>query len=205
MDDTVMDDTDWGRLLLTIARRALESELLGAEPMAVDLHRYPELGEARATFVTLLGPEGALRGCIGSLKAHRPLVEDLRHNAVAAALEDPRFPPLAGAELGETTLEISLLEPPEPFDVDDEADALARLRPGIDGVVFRWGAHRSTFLPKVWESLPEPKDFLAQLKRKAGLAADFWDSRVVLERYGVREWGEVSMGLAVGRLGERPG
>lgn len=175
-----------GRTLLLIARNAI-GEHLGRTALAVA--ESPELLEAGATFVTLM--QGAqLRGCMGSLEAHRPLVQDVAHNALAAAFRDPRFPPLPPGEFLSTRIEVSLLSAPEDFPVTDEQDCLAKLRPGIDGLILTHGMHRATFLPQVWESLPAPDDFLRQLKLKAGLPADFWDEDLRLARYGVWKWKE---------------
>ncbi|MCM8623784.1 MAG: AmmeMemoRadiSam system protein A [Candidatus Accumulibacter sp.] len=175
-----------GSALLSIARNAI-AKRFGLAARAVD--PLPELAEPAATFVTLT-QDGRLRGCIGSLEAHRPLATDVAENAVAAAFLDTRFAPLSQAEFVRTCVEVSLLTPAEPFAVVDEADALARLRPGIDGLIVSYGRRRATFLPQVWESLPEPRQFLAQLKLKAGLPADFWHQQLVLARYGVRKWKE---------------
>ncbi len=147
------------------------------------------LSEPGASFVTLKR-EGRLRGCIGSLQAHRPLREDVTQNAQAAAFRDPRFSPLSASEYNHTAIEVSLLSPLSPVLVQDEADALGQLRPGMDGVVIQHGGNRGTFLPQVWESLPEPEQFLAELKRKAGLAADFWSTEIRLFRYSVYKWTE---------------
>jgi AmmeMemoRadiSam system protein A len=149
----------------------------------------PWLLEPGATFVTLRRGE-ELRGCVGSIEAFRPLGEDVRRNAVAAALRDTRFPPLAPEELDEVEVEVTLLSPPEPMRFDSEADALAQLRPGEDGLLLSWGNHRSTFLPQVWESLPRPEAFLESLKRKAGLAPDFWHRDLRLSRYTAVHWCE---------------
>ena len=177
-----------GELLLPIARAAIASALgLGAQA-PVDASCLQEPG---ACFVTLT-QRGQLRGCIGSLEARRSLLADVKANAVAAALQDPRFAPLTPGELALTRVEVSLLSPLQEMHFASEADALAQLRPGIDGVVFSFGRHRSTFLPQVWEQLPTATEFMAQLKRKAGLAADFWDPAVRLQRYSVAKWQEVS-------------
>jgi AmmeMemoRadiSam system protein A len=114
----------------------------------------------------------------------------VRENAVAAAFRDPRFMPLSRAEFEDIRVEVSLLSPTEALAVNDEASALAALRPNTDGVVFEYGHYRSTFLPQVWEQLPEPAEFLAHLKRKAGLATDFWAEGVRLSRYTVSKWKE---------------
>jgi AmmeMemoRadiSam system protein A len=109
---------------------------------------------------------------------------------VSAALHDDRFAPLQANELPMTRVEVSLVSPLEPMTFRDEAEALAQLRPGVDGVVFESGLRRSTFLPQVWENLPEPREFLAQLKRKAGTAENFWADDVKLSRYTVRKFVE---------------
>ncbi len=184
------EDDRRGAILIDAARREL-SRTLGQETEG-DGGGWPDeawLHEPGAVFVTLKH-QGGLRGCVGSLFATRPLIEDVRDNAVAAALRDPRFSPVAAGELVDLEVEVTELSPPEAMSFTSEADALAQLRPGIDGVVLRWGARRATFLPQVWDSLPEPRDFLAHLKRKAGLAEDFWDDAVKLERYSARKWSE---------------
>ncbi|PKO88388.1 MAG: AmmeMemoRadiSam system protein A [Betaproteobacteria bacterium HGW-Betaproteobacteria-12] len=177
-----------GSSLLSLARNAI-GERFGLAPQPVA--ERPEWQRPGASFVTLT-QHGDLRGCIGSLEAYRPLAEDVRANACAAAFRDPRFPPLTAGELARTQIGISLLTPAQAMDWRDETDALAKLRPHIDGVILSAGRHRATFLPQVWEQLPEPADFLAQLKRKAGLAADYWGPEVQLERYTVRKWQEVA-------------
>jgi len=175
-----------GRILLALARATIGRQL------GLDLTARtgaPFLAEPGATFVTLR-KQGALRGCIGSLQVQRPLGEDVRHNARAAAFLDPRFPPLGLREFDAVAVEVSLLGASEPLLFDDEAGALAQLRPGVDGVILQWRGQRATFLPQVWDDLPEPRQFMAQLKRKASLAADFWDPEVRLQRYQVRKWTE---------------
>ncbi|MBK7565690.1 MAG: AmmeMemoRadiSam system protein A [Propionivibrio sp.] len=175
-----------GSSLLTLARNAIGQRFgVGEQPVAA----HPSHREPGATFVTLT-QEGQLRGCIGSLEAHRPLAADVAENAVAAAFRDPRFPPLSEDELARTRVEVSLLEPSEALTFADEDDALARLRPGVDGLILKHGSRRATFLPQVWESLPDRRRFLEQLKLKAGLPADFWDGQITLARYGVQKWKE---------------
>ena len=175
-----------GLALLAIARNAIEKHF-GRSARTVIPH--PALANPAATFVTLT-QNGDLRGCIGSLEAHRPLAQDVAENAVAAAFRDPRFAPLGEDELDCTRVEVSLLETPEAMDFKDEADALAQLRPGLDGLILTHGTRRATFLPQVWESLPEPQRFMSQLKLKAGLPAYFWDDDISLARYGVQKWKE---------------
>jgi AmmeMemoRadiSam system protein A len=173
-------------MLLGLARNAI-AEKFGAARQPLPEEDW--LQQPAATFVTLT-ENGELRGCIGSLQAHRPLLEDVRNNAVAAAFEDPRFLPLTRAEFPQVEVEVSLLTPPQPMNFTGEADALAQLRPGVDGVIFEYGAYRSTFLPQVWEQLPQPRQFMAHLRRKAGLPDDFWADGVKLSRYTVTKWRE---------------
>ncbi|MBF0417122.1 MAG: AmmeMemoRadiSam system protein B [Magnetococcales bacterium] len=146
----------------------------------------PELARQGACFVTLT-QRGALRGCIGSLVAHRPLAEDLLENGVSAALRDPRFAPLTAAELAGTEIEVSLLTPPEPFPYRDAADLLARLKPGVHGVILSKQGRRATFLPQVWEQLPDPVAFLSHLCRKAGLDGDGWREGANIQVYTVEK------------------
>lgn len=175
-----------GTSLLHLARNAI-GESFGMAPQPVA--ERPEWRQPGASFVTLTR-HGELRGCIGSLEAWRPLAEDVAANARAAAFRDPRFAPLTAGELAGIRVEVSLLTPAQPLPWRDEAEALAQLRPGIDGVILIAGRHRATFLPQVWEQLPDPANFLAHLKRKAGLAADYWGSDLRLERYTVEKWRE---------------
>lgn len=178
--------TDKGQILIPIARAAI-SNALGRAMQANEGAEW--LKEPGACFVTLT-QNGSLRGCIGSLEAHRPLRDDVKANAYAAAFRDTRFSPLTLDELDLTEIEISLLSPMLPMTFSDEADALEQLRPGIDGVVFEYGRYRSTFLPQVWEQLPEPAIFMSHLKQKAGLPAGFWTPDVRLLRYTVSKWEE---------------
>jgi AmmeMemoRadiSam system protein A len=182
-------DSHAGQILLPIARAAIARELgsLGSPSAAHEDADW--LREPGATFITLKQGE-KLRGCIGSLRAQRPLIEDVKANALAAAFRDPRFPPLTRDELEATRIEVSLLSPMDPITFTDERDALSQLRTGIDGVVFEYGYHHSTFLPQVWEELPEPAEFMMHLKHKAGLPPDFWDADVKLSRYTVSKWSE---------------
>lgn len=185
-------DAQTGAVLLPLARAAIAVEL--GRPRAAD-DSAPWLQEPGACFVTLT-QGGELRGCIGTLQAHRELREDVRANARAAAFRDPRFAPLTARELDLTEVEVSLLSPMQDLDFTGEAEALAQLRPGLDGVVFAWSGRRSTFLPQVWEQLPDVGSFMAQLKRKAGLPADFWHREVRLQRYTVSKWKESELALA---------
>jgi len=175
-----------GPVLLAQARAAIARRLgiaVQPAPHAVFLE------EPGASFVTLkIARE--LRGCIGSLQAHRPLGEDVRANAQAAAFEDPRFPPLALREYDALDVEVSVLSAATPLVVASERELHAQLRPGIDGVTLQWRHRRGTFLPQVWESLPTPREFVAHLKRKAGLPIDFWAEDISISRYTVEKFGE---------------
>jgi AmmeMemoRadiSam system protein A len=175
-----------GDVLLPLARAEIASALgLPADAPA----NAPWLTRPGASFVTLT-KHGALRGCIGTLEPHRALAADVKANAVAAALRDPRFKPLTAEEFPAIGVEVSVLSQLERVTYRDEADALAQLRPGVDGVIFQYGHHRSTFLPQVWEDFSDPRLFIGHLKHKAGLPPDFWDSAVVLSRYTVNKWRE---------------
>lgn len=173
-----------GRLLTALARAAIAAEFGVPWP---SLPRPVWLDEPAATFVTLT-LHGQLRGCIGSLEAYRSLYDDVTHNASAAAFGDSRFPPVAADELPAVRIEVSVLTAPQPLQFSSEADALRRLRPGIDGVILQYGRRRATFLPQVWEQLPEPHEFMAHLKQKAGLPADFRADDVRLAVYQVEKF-----------------
>lgn len=184
------------RALLALAREAIRARLAGEAPVLPHgLPRSiawgslpPALGAPGAAFVTL-HRGGELRGCIGSLEARRPLAEDVAANARAAAFEDPRFPPLAPWELADLAIHLAILGPSVALPAESEAELLATLRPGHDGLVLVDGPHRATFLPAVWESLPDPRDFLAHLKHKAGLPRDYWSPTLRFRRYSVETIG----------------
>ncbi len=177
-----------GAVLLEIARESL-TEALGGKDFQERPPGETWLEEPGATFITLR-KNGELRGCVGSLRAYRPLLDDIRSNVRAAAFSDDRFPPVQPEELPDLSVEVSLLSPSEPIPFRDQKEALAALRPGVDGVIFEYQGRRSTFLPQVWEQLSDPRDFLAQLKLKAGLSATFWHPDVKLWRYTVSKWAE---------------
>lgn len=183
---------DAGRTLLPLARAAIAQELGRTHALGADVDA-PWLRAPGASFITLTSG-GKLRGCIGTLHVCRPLAEDVKTNAVAAAFRDPRFKPVTADEFDAISLEVSVLSPLELLTFRDEADALRQLRPGVDGVVLEYGYHRGTFLPQVWESLADPAEFLAHLKYKAGLPPDFWDPEVKLSRYTVTKWCESDPG-----------
>lgn len=187
-----------GPALTGMARDAITQHLgvAEADPAGADLHWLDHpgaLGEwldaPGASFVTLT-QDGALRGCIGSLQATHPLRDDVRDNAVRAATRDPRFSPLTARELRHTAIEVSVLSPPEPLPSLSRADAEAALQPGVDGVILSRRGARATFLPQVWDQLPEPGDFLDHLLTKAGLRRQDWDADLRLERYRVTAFHE---------------
>jgi len=149
---------------------------------------HPSLEAPGATFVSLHDAAGRLRGCVGRLEAARPLGDDVRANALAASFSDSRFPPLAAAEWPGLQVEVSLLGTPEALPAGDEAQALAALRPGVDGLILEWRGHRATLLPQVWDQIAEPARFLAALKEKAGLEPDFWSPDLRLQRYQVESF-----------------
>lgn len=180
-----------GNALLNVGRAAI------AQALNFDFQRHVDesalwLQAWGASFVTLTQYH-ELRGCIGSLEAYRPLVADVKSNAVSAALHDPRFLPLSAEEFETIAIEVSVLSPTERMNVQNEADAIEQIRPGVDGIVLEYGRYRSTFLPQVWDELKQPQQFLAMLKRKAGLPVDFWAPDLKLARYTVSKWRETGV------------
>ena len=182
-----MPDTDLGSTLLALARQAIAHHL-GRAPAPV-VPDDPRLHAKGATFSTLT-KDGDLRGCIGSLRRSRTLGDDVLANAVAAAMEDPRFPPLEADELDAIAIEVSVLSEPEFLDFFGEEELLAQLRPGEDGLIIFSGCRSATFLPQVWEQLPEPRQFLAALKHKAGLPTNREVVELMAARYHVEKWKE---------------
>ncbi len=179
--------TDEKQTLLELARASIRYGIAHHRPLPIAQwnkeHAPAEsLMQLRASFVTLQ-MHGDLRGCIGSLVAHRPLLEDVAENAYNAAFRDPRFDPVSASEEPQLHLHISVLSPPQPMQFTDEQDLLRQIRPGIDGLILEAPGHRGTFLPSVWESLPEPWMFLVHLKIKAGLPEDFWSPQIRVSRY----------------------
>ncbi|NLF00597.1 MAG: AmmeMemoRadiSam system protein A [Anaerolineales bacterium] len=163
---------DERKSLLTLARETIVHTVHRQSLPPIDLDGLPEvLCRPGAAFVTLT-KFGQLRGCIGSLEARRPLALDVRENAIGAALHDPRFPPVNATELNQLHVEVSVLSEPQPLNYTNREDLIAKLRPGVDGVIIERGWHRATFLPQVWEKLPDPDEFLEHLCLKASLPAD---------------------------------
>ena len=172
MDDKLTSEEK--KLLLGVARSALESGVRGEKQPAVSLEGMPvRLGKEGASFVTLT-IHGELRGCIGALEPYQPLVLDVQEHAIAAGLDDPRFPPVTPDELDQIEIEISRLTLPKKLAYTGAEDLLAKLHPQVDGVILRDGSRRATFLPQVWEKIPDKPEFLDNLCYKMGAAPDTW-------------------------------
>jgi AmmeMemoRadiSam system protein A len=185
---TVVPD-DAGDVLLSAARTAIAQALAAT---ASHTGKAPAWAlEPGASFITLK-KDGRLRGCIGSFAAQRPLLEDVRANAVAAATRDPRFAPMTPDELPAVAIEVSVLSAPRRLRVSSLREAYAALRPGLDGVIVETGAcHRATLLPQMWQDLPDPAQFLGHLWLKAGVAPGIWHEGTTLQTYTVRAWHDV--------------
>jgi uncharacterized protein len=169
--------------LLELAKSSIQHGLQNGKPLKINLADYPpELIEQRATFVTLHSRH-QLRGCIGVLKAVRPLAEDVVENAFSAAFKDSRFPSLSINEFKDLEIHLSILTSAEPISFVTEQDLITQLQPGVDGLILEEGYRRGTFLPSVWETLPKPEQFLWHLKQKAGLPAEYWSDTLQIYRY----------------------
>ncbi len=179
------------KILLRLAREALECGVRGESLPPLDRAALPaSLLEEGSSFVTLMEHD-QLRGCVGSLEPYQSLAEDVREHAVAAALKDPRFPAVGEAELSHIEIEVSRLTTPVPLEYRDTQDLLARLHPYEDGVVLRDGFHRATFLPQVWEKVPDPAEFLEHLCYKMGAQPDLWRNKhLEVLTYQVEEFHE---------------
>ncbi|MEW6403825.1 MAG: AmmeMemoRadiSam system protein A [Chloroflexota bacterium] len=179
------------RVLLVLARESLECNVRGEKTPELDLHTLPPRLRAHgASFVTLT-IDGELRGCVGALEAYQPLALDVREHAAAAALQDPRFPPVGPGELSGIKIEVSRLTAPVDLQYASGEELPGRLRPHIDGVILRDGFHRATFLPQVWEKIPDPEDFLDNLCSKMGAVPGLWRHRLLtVQIYQVEEFCE---------------
>jgi AmmeMemoRadiSam system protein A len=178
--------------LLRVAKQAIEYGLQtsGRKRLAIEPSDFDEtLQQQRATFVTL-ELDGELRGCIGTLEAHQALVCDVAYHAHAAAFSDPRFVPLSENEFPRLDIHISILSPAEPMQFSSEENLIAQLQPNVDGLILQDGIYKGTFLPSVWEQLPDAKQFFAHLKRKAGLPMDYWSDSLQVHRYTTESFGE---------------
>lgn len=168
---------------LRIARESISHGLQTGAALQVNTDDYADaLQQHLACFVTL-HKHGQLRGCIGALEAYQPLINDVAEHAFAAAFQDPRFPALEKNEFEQLAIEISVLGKPEPIEFKDQSDLLKQIRPGIDGLILEYEFNRGTFLPSVWEQLPDKNDFIAHLKMKAGLDRNWWNDDVKISRY----------------------
>ena len=179
------------KTLLQIARKSMELAVREDKKLPIQVKEFSQiLQQDGASFVTLT-INGRLRGCIGTLSAYQPLVLDVREHAILAALEDPRFPPVTERELAQIHIEVSRLTEPKPFPYQSPQDLLKGLRPGKDGVVLRLGHRSATYLPQVWEQIPDPADFLSELCLKMGAPADTWQRKPLeVSTYQVQEFSE---------------
>jgi len=180
------------KTLLHLAREAMEHGVRGKKlPLLDHAVLTPCLREQGASFVTLT-IDGNLRGCIGALEAYQPLADDVREHAVAAALADPRFPPVDQTELDRIRLEVSRLTPPHLLEYSTSQDLLAKLHPHVDGVILKSDYRRATFLPQVWEKIPDPEDFLDHLCAKMGAKPNLWrNTKLQVYVYQVEEFHEM--------------
>ncbi len=185
-----------GERLVELAWHSVLHELGGPAPVRPEGAWFEQ---PAATFVTVTR-RGQLHGCIGSITPRRSMVDDVVHNAVAAAFMDPRSEPMRAEWLPEMDVEVTLLSPLERLSFTDEEDALSQVVSGVDGLVLRYGACRGTFLPQVWDSLPDRRDFLDELKIKAGLPPSFWSEGVDLYRFRVQKWGHRRAGRRAERV-----
>ena len=178
-----MFDTEQKLQLLKVARESILWGLENDSALSLNENDFAEgLRKHQACFVTLYKAD-KLRGCIGSLNASRPLITDVSHNAYAAAFSDPRFKRITETEVDQLTISISVLSVPSPIQFNSEQELLSQLQPGVDGLVIADGAARATFLPSVWEQLPDKVDFLNHLKQKAGFSFSFWSDSIQVSRY----------------------
>jgi len=194
--DEKMDTKKWlsedeGKYLLRLARETIKNRLSNIEESQIDRKEIPEKFQERlGTFVTVT-IEDNLRGCIGHIIPRESLIEGIKENAINAAFKDPRFHPLTKEEFGRIEIEISILTSPQELDYVDAEDLLQKLRPGIDGVILKKGFYEATFLPQVWDQLPEKEEFLSQLCLKAGLSGNSWkEEKLHVSTYQVQAFEE---------------
>ncbi len=174
---------DYRDILISVAQNSIQQGLETQQPKVLNLSEFdPILQTPRATFVTLQKNKD-LRGCIGTLEAHQPLILDVSKNAFSAAFQDPRLSPVTHAECNILEIHISVLSLPEPMSFESEQDLIDQLRPGVDGLILEDQGHRGTFLPSVWQSLTSTRSFLTQLKLKAGLDKNYWSDSIKISRY----------------------
>jgi len=182
MSSTELSQKDKQTLLKT-ARHTIQYGLTYKKPPSLELDKYtPELQAIGASFVTLK-EANKLRGCIGTLTAYQPLIQDVAEHAYAAAFKDPRFTPINPLEEPLLHISISILSPAKAMQFESEQDLLAQLKPGKDGLILEYKKQKSTFLPAVWQQLTGAREFLHHLKQKAGLSANFWHAEIKISRY----------------------
>jgi len=187
--------------MLVVAANSISFGLENHRQPDIDVHLYPAyMREQRATFVTL-EIHGRLRGCIGSLIAYRPLVADVSSNAFSAAFNDPRFNPLSETEYDKLDVHISVLSPPQDIEFDSEQSLLDQITPGIDGLIISDGSYRATYLPSVWEALPDKQLFLSELKQKAGLGKNYWSNTLEAQKYTTFSFGDTIENIQKNALG----
>ncbi|RLA55932.1 MAG: AMMECR1 domain-containing protein [Gammaproteobacteria bacterium] len=184
-------ETERGQLL-RIARQSIRNGLQGGDVLEVALHELSDALTSRLGVFVTLTQQDTLRGCIGAMQSSEPLARSVAESAYGAAFRDHRFPPLTTHELALTSIEISVLSPMAPMSVESRSELLSTLQPEVDGLLLQDRHHRSTFLPKVWEQLPEPEAFLAHLLAKAGLPTDHWSTTLQFYRYSTVSFGEVT-------------
>ena len=175
--------TDEKESLRSIARDSITYGLQHGAAMPIALEQYSSLLRQQGACFVTLNLNHQLRGCIGTLEAYQPLAKDVADHAYAAAFQDPRFPPVSEKDAEQLEIHISILTAPKAMTFSSQKDLLSQLQPGIDGLVLSDGYHKGTFLPSVWEQLPEPVDFLNHLKLKAGLDAHYWSDTIEVSRY----------------------
>jgi len=197
--DEKMDTKKWlsedeGKYLLGVARETIKNRLSNIEESQIDLKEIPEKFQERlGTFVTVT-IEDNLRGCIGHIIPRESLIEGIKENAINAAFKDPRFHPLTKEEFDKIEIEISILTSPQELSYTDGEDLLKKLRPGIDGVILKKGFYEATFLPQVWDQLPEKEEFLSQLCLKAGLSGNSWKTeKLHVSTYQVQAFEEEAL------------
>ncbi len=179
--------------LLRLAREAMECAVRGQVLPPLDIKSLTPLLQANGSSFVTLTIDDDLRGCIGALEAYQPLAEDVREHAVSAALHDPRFPPVRENELNRIKLEVSRLTAPHLLEYSSSEDLLKKLNPHVDGVILRDNFRRATFLPQVWEKIPDPAEFLSHLCQKMGVRANTWrEAKLQVYVYQVEEFHETN-------------
>ncbi len=181
------------RLLLQLARESIELAVWGKKLPKLNLNSFPQALQAnRASFVTLT-IQDQLRGCIGALEAYQPLAEDVREHAVAAALQDPRFPPVVKDELNRIKIEVSVLSAPQALPYESSEDLIKKIKPHVDGVILKHGERKATFLPQVWQKIPNPQEFMNRLSYKLIGRENFWrETKLQVFTYQVEEFQELN-------------